>query len=78
MSEPKIEGLPGIKTSPKAFCGMLLEQSDDMEHIAVVVQWKGGKGTTNVFFTSMNSGQAAWMDYVFHKNFMLEVTEDEE
>jgi hypothetical protein len=73
----KIVTLTGIATSPKAFCGMLLEHSDDIEHIACVIQWKrDAKGEpstlTNVAATQMTLIQAAWLKWVFNKGWPLE------
>lgn len=66
----KIHTLPGQPTSPKTFCGMLLEHADDIEHIACVIQWKrDDKGEpsniTNVAATAMPMSAAVWLKYVF-------------
>lgn len=63
----KIHNIRPGETTPQTFCGMLLEHSGEMEHIACVVQWKSGQ--TDVFQTSMNDGDVAWLRWVFDQEF---------
>jgi hypothetical protein len=70
-----ITAFPGCPTSPKTFCGMLLERADEIDHIACVIQWNrdaDGKETTltNIANTKMTLGQKAWMKYCFDDQFM--------
>lgn len=67
----KIHQLHG-PTRPKTFAGMLVEKADQIVDIACVIHWKDG--STNVSSTSMSLGDAAWLDYVFRKDFMAELT----
>lgn len=57
---------------PPAFLGELIDSADEIENIAVVVRWKkvNNSAPTNVYWTSMSSGDAAWLDYVFRTDFM--------
>lgn len=76
-----IRTLPGQKTSPRAFCGMLLELADDIEHIACVIQWKRnaqGEPTTftNTASTEMTLGQAAWLRWIFDQEFPRTIEPD--
>lgn len=62
---------------------MLLERSDDIEHIACVIQWKrddqGRESTlTNIACTQMNLGQKAWMKHVFDEDFMRDEATDDD
>jgi hypothetical protein len=81
----KIHTLPGQPTSPKAFCGMLVEHADDIEHIACVIQWKRdvkGEPTnlTNVAATEMPLINAVWLKHVFDLEWprTAEVADDPE
>ena len=70
MSKRVLEQLHPGKTKPETFCAMLLEQSDEIEDIVAVVHWKSG--STDVFNTTMNHGQIAWMRWVFDQDFRPE------
>lgn len=65
----KIHQLRG-PLAPPAFLSELLEHSTEIENIAVVVQWKNNDHRTNVYWTEMSNGDAAWLDYVFRTDFM--------
>lgn len=67
MGEQVIHQLRPGETTPDTFCGMLLQNADEMEHIACVVQWKSGK--TDVFQTMMTDGDVAWLRWVFDQEF---------
>ena len=67
MTETKIRQHPASPTSVETFIAMLGELSDDIEHIACVVQYKNGQ--SEVFNTQMTSGNIAWLRWVFDQDF---------
>lgn len=69
-----IHMLPGLNASPQVFVERLREHAGKIKHIACVVQWSEtieGKPTemTAAYSTSMGMGDAAWLKYVFDKDF---------
>ena len=42
MGDNVLRQLRAGETTPQTFCGMLLENADEMEAIACVVTWKDG------------------------------------
>ena len=68
-NQAKIRQLRGPLAHP-AFLSELLESSTEIENIAVVVKWKNNDHQTNVYWTEMSAGDAAWLDYVFRTDFM--------
>lgn len=72
----KVQSITGQPTAPKTFAGILVEHGDEIQHIACVIQWKSGETTVNN--TQVTLGEAAWLDYVFRRDFMqmLEAADD--
>jgi hypothetical protein len=67
MGKRVIEQLYPNETTPETFCAMLLQHSDEMENIACVVDWKDGP--TEVYQTTMNNRDVAWLRWVFMHEF---------
>ena len=63
----KIITIPGQRTSPPAFCGMLMEIAEEIENIACVVKYKNGE--VNVFSTRMPLKEATLLRWVFDQEF---------
>ncbi len=72
----KIITIPGQKTSAPAFCGMLMENADEIENIATVVKYKNGE--VNVFSTYMPLKEATLLHWVFNQEFPKIVDPDGE
>lgn len=68
MSRSKLQQISG-PTTPKTFAGLLVEHADEIEHIAVVIQWKDKKKTTRAYGTQMTLRDMAWLKYVFNDQF---------
>jgi len=69
-----IQQLRAGETTPKTFCGMLVEHSDEMKHIACVITYKDG--TSAVFNTTMTDFEKAWMRWCFDQDFRPDKPED--
>jgi GH43 family beta-xylosidase len=67
MGRRIIEQLHPGKTTPETFCAMLLQHADEMENIVSVVEWKSGR--TEIFQTTMNNRDVAWIRHVFIEDF---------
>lgn len=62
-------------TTPEVFCAKLMEISNEIEHIAVVVTFKetdNGPASTSVFHTAMKNDEKAWVRWVFDQDFRPE------
>ncbi len=70
MRDSKICMLKGVPTTPVVFAAWLLEQSENIEHIAAVIQWKKEQ-VTNVAHTTMSNSERAWMAAVFNDEFKI-------
>ena len=66
---PKVEMING-NTTPVVFCNKLMELSDDIEDIAVIVNFKDGG--TQVFHTVMENTDIAWFRWIFDQEFRPE------
>jgi hypothetical protein len=74
MTGDRVVMLPGLQMTARVFIERLLEHASKIEHIACVIQWRetaDGKPTeeTGVYSTTMPLGDAAWLRYVFDKDF---------
>lgn len=67
----KVQQISGQATTPKTFAGILVEHADEIEQIACVIHWKSGD--TSVNWVQMTLGEAAWLNYVFARDFMTEM-----
>ena len=70
MSDRVVNQLFSGQTTPKTFCGMLVEQSDEIENIACVIHWKDGN--TTIANTTMKNEDKAWFRWVFDQDFRPE------
>ena len=66
MSVHMIKG----SSTPPVFCAKLMEASEDIKHIACVVNFKDGE--SHVFYTSMKNKDRAWLRWVFDQDFRPE------
>ena len=65
----KVQMIAG-DTTPTVFCSRLMEVSDDIEDIAVILNFKNGE--THIFNTSMKHKEMAWFRWVFDQDFRPE------
>jgi hypothetical protein len=69
-----VQQITGQATTPKTFAGVLVARADEIEHIACVIKWKSGDTTVN--YVQMTLGDAAWLSYVFLRDFMANMETD--
>lgn len=71
----------GKLRSVESFVKTLQENVGEIDQIACVIKWKDteedSNGVTSVYFSEMNNGEAAWLDYVFRDDFMAMITENQ-
>jgi hypothetical protein len=63
--------MPGIPTSVKAFATVLRDEAEQIQNLACVVLWKNGK--SEVYHVQMTLAEAAWLDYIFRRDFMSQM-----
>lgn len=66
-----VQQITGQPTTAKTFAGILVAHADEIEQIACVIKWKSGDTTVN--YMQMNLGDAAWLHYVFLRDFMAQM-----
>lgn len=66
-----VQQITGQPTTAATFAGILVARAADIEQIACVVHWKDGD--TTVHYVQMTLGEAAWLDYVFKRDFMAQM-----
>jgi hypothetical protein len=67
-SRSKVDMLPGVPATPTVLLAKIMEDAENIEALAIVVQRKGGD--TQTYWTQMKKSDAVWMAHIFRGDLL--------